>query len=295
MTAATGLVVTPFPVGVGADVSGVNLARPTDAEAKAIEQAWHRHLVLRFRGQTLTDPELMAFSRLFGPLDRVPIRAAGVVDIHDTRTGVAPEAQEWVNIISNVKIDGIPIGGLANLEAHWHSDMSYNDIPPMASVLYSLEVPPEGGNTSFADMYQAYDALDEATKRRIEGMICIHDSSRNSVGELRMGFKEVTDPSQTPGARHPVVRTHPATGRKCLFLGRRLGAYLVGLSVPDSEALLDVLWEAATRPAFRWTQVWQVGDVVMWDNRCTLHQRDDFDDRYRRVMHRTQIVGDRPY
>jgi taurine dioxygenase len=295
MSDTTQLEVRPLGSTIGADVSGVDLAALDDADFAAIELAWHDHLVLRFRGQTLTDQQLMAFSRRFGQLDRVPIRAADVLANDDPRLSIAADAREFVNIISNVKVDGHAIGGLGNYEAHWHTDMSYNDAPPMASVLYGIEVPPEGGNTSFANMYAAYDTLDDATKQRIAGLVCIHDASRNSVGELRRGFAEVADATQTVGARHPIVRTHPATGRKCLFLGRRRAAYVVGQSLAESEALLDRLWAHATRPALCWTQEWRVGDVVIWDNRCVLHRRDDFDDRYRRVMHRTQICGDRPF
>lgn len=289
------LEVQPLGPMIGAEVAGVNLATLDDAGFAAIERAWHAHLVLRLRGQCLTDRELMAFSRRFGQLDRVPIRAADVLANDDPRVSVAPEARDYVNIISNVKVDGKPIGGLGNYEALWHTDMSYNDVPPMASVLYGIEVPPEGGNTSFANMYAAYDTLDDATKRRIAGLVCVHDASRNSVGELRRGFAEVADATQTVGARHPIVRTHPVTRRKCLFLGRRRAAYVVGLPLAESEALLDQLWAHATQPALCWTQVWREGDVVVWDNRCVLHRRDDFDDRYRRVMHRTQICGDRPF
>ncbi len=295
MSTTNRLTIHPLGPTLGADVAGVDLASLDADSFAAIERAWHEHLVLRFRGQHLTDAELMAFSRRFGELDRVPIRAAGVLANDDPRVAVAPEAREYVNIISNVKVDGEPIGGLGNYEALWHSDMSYNDIPPMASVLYGIEVPPEGGNTSFANMYAAYEALDDATKQRIAGLMCIHDASRNSVGELRRGFAEISDPSRTVGARHPIVRTHPVTRRKCLFLGRRRSAYVVGLQVAESEALLDHLWAHATQPAFCWTQVWHEGDVVIWDNRCVLHRRDDFDDKYRRVMHRTQICGDRPF
>ena len=295
MSDTTQLEVRPLGPTLGADVTGVDLAALDDAEFAAIERVWHDHLVLRFRGQTLTDQALMAFSRRFGELDRVPIRAADVLANDDPRLSIAADAREYVNIISNVKVDGQAIGGLGNYEAHWHTDMSYNDIPPMASVLYGLEVPPEGGNTSFADMYAAYDTLDDATKQRIAELVCIHDASRNSVGELRRGFAEVADATQTVGARHPIVRTHPVTRRKCLFLGRRRAAFIVGLKLAESEALLDRLWADATQPALCWTQVWRVGDVVIWDNRCVLHRRDDFDDRYRRVMHRTQICGDRPF
>jgi len=295
MSDTLSLAIRPLNAALGADVEGVDLAALDDATFAAIERAWLDHLVLRFRGQQLTDAQLMDFSRRFGELDRVPIRAAGVLSEDDPRVGVAPEAREYVNIISNVRVGGQPIGGLANYEALWHSDMSYNDIPPMASVLYGLEVPPAGGDTGFANMYAAYDSLDAATRQRIEGLICIHDASRNSAGELRLGFSEISDPSQAVGARHPLVRTHPVTQRKCLFLGRRRNAYLVGLPLAESEALLDALWRHATQPQFCWVQQWRVGDVVIWDNRCTLHRRDEFDDNYRRVMHRTQICGDRPF
>ena len=294
MSTTTALEIRPLTPTIGADVIGVDLTALDTETFAAIERAWHQHMVLRIRGQHLSDTELMDFSRRFGELDRVPIRAAGVLANDDPRVMVAPEAQDYVNIISNVKVAGEPIGGLGNYEAHWHSDMSYNDIPPMASVLYGIEVPPVGGNTSFADMYAAYDALDAATKQHLTGLICIHDASRNSAGELRRGFAEVDDPSQTVGARPPIVRMHPVTQRKCLFLGRRRSAYVIGLPVGESEALLDRLWSHATQPEFCWTQVWREGDVVVWDNRCVLHRRDDFEDSYRRVMHRTQIVGDRP-
>lgn len=295
MSKNTPLEIRPLGASLGADVEGVDLAALNDAAFAAIQRAWLEHLVLRFRGQRLTDTELMAFSRRFGPLDRVPIRAAGVLANDDPRVSVAAEARDYVNIISNVKVSGQPIGGLGNYEAQWHTDMSYNDMPPMASALYGIEVPPEGGDTSFADMYAAYAALDAPTQQRLAGLACIHDASRNSVGELRRGFAEVADPSQTVGARHPIVRTHPVTQRKCLFLGRRRSAYVVGLALAESEALLDRLWAHATQPAFCWTQQWRAGDVVIWDNRCVLHRRDEFDDRYRRVMHRTQICGDRPF
>lgn len=287
--------VRPLGAVIGADIEGVDLAALDDATFRVINDAWLDHLVLRFRGQNLTDVDLMNFSRRFGELDRVPIRAAGQVMTDDPRLSIAPEAREFVTVISNVKIGGKAIGGLGNYESHWHTDMSYNDLPPIASVLYGIEVPPAGGNTSFANMYAAYEQLDPSTQQRIGGMQCIHDASRNSVGELRRGFDEVTDPRQTKGAVHPLVRTHPVTGRKCLFLGRRRNAYIVGLEVDDSEALLERLWNHAGRPEFCWTQVWHKGDVVVWDNRCALHRRDPFDDNHQRVMHRTQICGDRPY
>ncbi len=173
--------------------------------------------------------------------------------------------------------------------------MSYNPVPPMASALYALEVPPSGGDTGFCNMYAALNTLPLTLRERIDGLSCVHDSSLNSVGQLRVGFEDVTDPRRTPGAVHPLVRTHPVTGRACLFLGRRRNAYVQGLELAESEALLDALWAHVTRPEHCWTQQWHVGDLVLWDNRCALHRRDEFDGSARRVMHRTQISGDRPF
>jgi taurine dioxygenase len=144
-------------------------------------------------------------------------------------------------------------------------------------------------------MYAAFETLASDLKRAIIGKSCKHDSSRNSVGDLRKGFKDVTDPREAPGAVHPIVRTHPATRRNALFLGRRRNAYIMGLPLAESEELLNQLWAHASNPAFAWYQTWEVGDLVMWDNRCTMHRRDAFDPNTRRLMHRTQIKGDKPF
>ncbi len=283
------LEVIPSGRALAADIAGVDLAGPlTSAEFGAIHRAWMTHLVLRFRGQSLTDAGLMNFSRNFGALDGNPRHAKVEGRSDDAAAG-------FVNIISNVVENGKAIGGLGNYESKWHTDMSYNPVPPMASALYALEVPPSGGDTGFCSMYAALETLPASLRNRIEGLSCVHDSSLNSVGQLRVGFEDVTDPRKTPGAVHPLVRTHPVTGRACLFLGRRRNAYVQGLELADSEALLDTLWEHATRPEHCWTQQWKVGDLVLWDNRCALHRRDEFDGTARRVMHRTQISGDRPF
>jgi len=281
--------VHPTGAALGADISGVDLSHPlTSADYGAVRAAWMDHLVLRFRDQHLTDDRLMAFSRNFGALDRNPLPAKG-----EAHRGEI--SSEFINVISNVIVDGRAIGGLGNYEAHWHTDMSYVDIPPMASALYALEVPPSGGDTGFCNMYVALAALPASLRERIEGLSCIHDSSLSSAGKQRVGFDDVTDPRKTPGAVHSLIRTHPVTLRPCLFLGRRRNAFIPGLELADSEALLDALWASATRPDHQWTQHWRVGDLVMWDNRCVLHRRDSFDGATRRVMHRTQISGDRPF
>jgi taurine dioxygenase len=169
--------------------------------------------------------------------------------------------------------------------------MSYLDVPPMASMLYALEIPPVGGNTSFCSMYAIYDALPVALKQRIADLKIKHDGTYNSGGYLRQGVTPTDDPRSSPGAVHPLVCTHPDTGRQMLYLGRRRNAYLLGLELAESEALLDQLWQYVEQPEFSWEHVWQVGDLVMWDNRCTMHRRDPFDDSARRIMHRTQIKG----
>ena len=282
--------IQPSGGALAADVHGVDLSKPIgDAAFAQILDAWSEHLVLRFSGQKLDDPTLMKFSARFGDLDRVPIAAA---DIDRAYSGVVPEAADWVAVIANVRKNGKAIGGLGSYELVWHTDMSYNPLPPRASLLYALEVPPDGGNTGFLNMYEAYETLPAELQRAVEGKNCIHDSSRNSAGELRNGFQRTLDVRQTPGAVHPLVRLHPVTKRKALFLGRRPGAYIHGLAVEESEKLLDAVWAHATQERFAWYQKWRAGDLVLWDNRCVMHRRDAFDEGLRRLMHRTQIVGE---
>jgi taurine dioxygenase len=159
-------------------------------------------------------------------------------------------------------------------------------------MLYSLEIPPAGGNTSFCTMYGVYEALPEALKDRIAGLKIKHDGTYNSGGYVRQGVTPTDDPRTSPGAVHPLVCTHPNTGRRMLYLGRRRNAYLAGLELAESEALLDELWGFVDRPEFAWEHVWRVGDLVLWDNRCTMHRRDSFDPHSRRIMHRTQVKGE---
>jgi taurine dioxygenase len=290
--------VRPTGATLGADIEGIDLAQPLSAEiVGAIKQAWSDHLVLRFRGQRLDDEQLMQFSAYFGELDWAPVIAASRVKIRgeDRYVDSAEEGRQYISVISNVIENGKAIGALGAYEAIWHTDMSYNPEPPCGSALYALEVPPSGGDTGFANMYSAYETLPEELRRRVEGRLCRHDASRNSAGELRRGFTEVRDPRQAPGADHPIIRTHPVTGRKTIFLGRRRNAYIQGLALEESEQLLDALWAHATRSELTWYQQWRVGDLVLWDNRCLMHRRDEFDPNSRRLMHRSQIKGDRPF
>jgi alpha-ketoglutarate-dependent taurine dioxygenase len=281
--AAEAFEVIPTGAALGATVNGVDLRELSEATFARIMDAWHEHSVLLFRGQTLTDQDLIAFSRRLGDLDWAPVQETG-------RRFV--EGLPEIYIVSNVKVNGEPIGSLGDGEAVWHTDMSYLELPPKASMLYALEIPPAGGNTSFCTMYGIYEALPEHLKNRIAGLKIKHDGTYNSGGYVRQGVTPTDDPRQSPGAVHPLVCTHPANGRRMLYLGRRRNAYLVGLELAESEALLNELWSVVDRSEFSWEHVWRVGDLVLWDNRCTMHRRDAFDPNSRRIMHRTQVKGD---
>ncbi len=270
---------------LGAEIAGIELSKPlARAEVDAIAAAWRERLVVVFRGQELSDPQLMAFSRNFGELD-----PPGPNPYGEPFNKAHPE----INVISNVVENGKPIGSLGDGEAVWHADMTYVEVPPKAAVLHALEVPPAeaGGNTYFANMFAAYASLPDPLKQAAAGKVAVHDASRNSAGGLRKGYTPVTDVRETVGAHHPLVRTDPTSGRKALFLGRRPNAYVLGLALAESEALLDALWAHATQPRFAVCHRWQLGDVLMWNNLAVLHRRDPFDPSTRRVMHRSQIRG----
>jgi taurine dioxygenase len=275
----------PDAPGLGAEVTGVDLRAIESADFTIIHRAWIDHQVLLFRGQNLTDHDLIAFSLRFGDLDHAPIQENG----QRIANGM-PE----IYVVSNVIENGEAIGSLGYGEAVWHTDMSYLPAPPKASMLYALEIPPAGGDTSFVDMYAAFEALPESLRQRAMGLRVKHDGTYNSGGYVRQGVTPTDDPRQAPGMMHPLVCTHPESGRRMLYLGRRKMAWLEGFSLADSEALLDEIWTHATRKSFVWTHQWRVGDLVLWDNRCTMHRRDPFDAASRRIMHRTQIKGSAP-
>jgi taurine dioxygenase len=274
---------------IGTEVRGVDIAQGVaDADFAAMREAWLNRSLLLFRGQTLTPDQLVDFSRRFGELEQPPASERA------TRTGAGMSGRPEVWLISNVKEKGVAIGSLGDGEAEWHTDMSYIDEPPTASILYSREIPASGGNTSFASMYAALAEMPAGLKERIAGRIAKHDSSYTSAGMLRQGMAEVTDVRQAPGAVHPIARTVPETGRQALYLGRRTNGYVMDLPVDESEALLDELWAWCTGRAFVYEHVWQVGDLLVWDNRSAIHRRDAFDPASRRIMLRTQVKGERP-
>ena len=281
----TSITVLPRGAALGAEIGGVDLRRIDAADFAALRHAFITHSVLLIRDQPLADDDLIAFSRRLGVLDWAPVQENG-------RRFVPGKPEIYV--VSNVVENGVAIGSLGAGEAAWHTDMSYIETPPMASLLYAIEVPASGGDTSFCGMYAAYDALPAALKARIAGLSIKHDGTYNSGGYVRAGLAASDDPQTSPGAVHPLVCVHPDSRRRHLYLGRRRNAYIAGLELAQSEGLLDELWAYATRPENVWTHSWRAGDVVLWDNRSTMHRRDPFDPAARRIMHRTQIKSPAP-
>jgi len=272
--------VVPTGAALGAEVKGVDLREIDDRAFEAVHRAWLDYQVLLFRDQRLSDADLIAFSRRFGELDHAPVQENG-------RRSV--EGHPEIYVVSNVIEDGVAIGSLGAGEAVWHTDMSYLPDPPKASMLYALEVPDTGGDTWFCSMSSAFDALPDELRDRLSGLRVKHDGTYNSGGYVRAGLMPSDDPRTSPGALHSIVHAHPETGRRGLYLGRRRNSYVEGLTLEDSDALLNRVWSLATDDAFVWRHRWRVGDLVMWDNRNTMHRREPFDSSSRRVMHRTQI------
>lgn len=276
--------ITPIQPTFIAEIEDVDVRNITSQDFTQIYQAWLDFGVLRLRNQPLDEDELQAFSARFGPLGEIPM-------------GRLPEAARkkiknlYVTQLSNIIVDGKPIGGLGNAEATWHSDMTYIDIPPPASVLLGVEIPAQGGDTYFADQNAAYDALPDALQRQVQKLTIKHNAAHTSVGSLRAGFEPFGDPRDAPGAVHPIVMTHEETGKHALYLGRREWAYIPEFALEDSEALLDELWSYAALDENVWRQQWQADDLIIWDNRRVLHRRDGFDQHARRLMKRCQVLS----
>lgn len=288
--------VIPTGRAVGAEIRGVDFSRPVPESTRTLlRKAWADHMVLLIRNQTMNDEQLVAAGEIFGETQASGTRAlyekAGVQG-----DGIRFSKHPKVGIISNIDADGKPVldnGTLGSYEVVWHSDNSHSQHPPAGSMLYSLEVPVNGGgDTSFNNQYLAWEELPHDLKRAIEGRMIRHDNSRNSAGGLRPTAKIPVTPEDVQGPLHPIARVHPITGRTALYLGRRgrwPSSYIVGLPNDESEALLDRLWAHATQEKYAWTHVWRPGDVLLWDNRCCMHYRSEVDQKQRRIMHRIVV------
>ena len=279
------LSISPVQGRFVAEIAGVDLSRPVDdAQFARIHDAFLGHSILVFRGQDLSNEQHIAFSCRFGELE-----------IHTAKHWLLPEYPE-ILVLSNRGEEGTrPI---VNGGAYWHSDITYKAKPPLGSLLYALEVPPEGGDTLYADMYAAYESLDDETKARLEGLEAIHryGDRYQMMAEVDRDRPPLTPEqlAEVPDVIHPVVRTHPETGRKALFVNEGFTIGIVGLPEVEGKALLEKLFEHSVHPERVYRHRWRAGDLVMWDNRCTMHRATEYDLRHVRAMHRTTIQGDRP-
>jgi taurine dioxygenase len=269
---------------LGAEVRGVDLSRrqPPDIVA-ALKRAWLDHLILLFRGQELTQDQLVDATACFGAVGQLArpeeYRTPGQKRLHQT-----------VMLISNVREDGVPIGALPDGEMMFHHDMLHAEVPHDGTLLYAREIPSHGGNTLFANLYAAYEALPGEVRAPLEGRRAFHHYNYGS--QIR------GDEKGTPAfaeSRHPVFRTHPGTGRKAIYVNRLMTEYVEGLAREESDRLLARVFDTTEDPRFVYEHVWRVGDVMLWDNRCTMHARTDFPPE-RRLFWRTTVAGTgKPY
>ena len=291
--------VVPTGAALGAEIRGVDLSQPVPEATKEImRRAWADHLVLLWRGQNLPDLSFLEAAGIFG-VTREPAarkyQVAGGYKIGGKRVPLHPH----VSLISNLNEEGEPVmhnGDLGSAEVVWHSDNSYTEVPPAGSMLYSVVIPTNGGgDTFFNNQYLAYEELPDDLKHAIAGRSQRHDASRNSAGVLRPTVKLPATPEEVPGPVHPLVRVHPVTGKRALYLGRRRdwpSNYILGMPNDESEKLLDRLWAHATQPKYAWEHKWRVGDLVLWDNRCAMHYRTEVDVKQVRVLYRTVVNGE---
>lgn len=277
--------VRPIAGALGAEVLGVDLSQPLDdATFAEIEHAFHDRLVLFFHDQQLTPEQHLAFSRRFGPLSRSPY---------------VKHMAEYPDIIAVLKeADERNISTFGNA---WHSDFSFLEEPPMGSVLYAREVPAHGGDTLFANMYSAYEALSEGMRRMLDGINAMHSGRPYGMGGVPADLEvsrsieiERNRPEADREVAHPVVRVHPVTGRRALFVNSIYTTRFEGMTEAESRPLLQFLYDHAVRPEFTCRLRWRANDLAVWDNRCTMHYAVNDYDGSRRLMHRTTIKGERP-
>jgi len=263
---------------LGAEILGVDLSQPmSEALFESVRDCWHDNIIVLFRDQHLSEADQVRFAERFGPLALS----------HTRRYTTANPA---VMLISNIRENGKQIGALPDGEMQFHSDQCYQEKPAMASMLYAIEVPSAGGNTLFANAYKAYETLPDDIKRRLDGRKAMHAYDYDAASVKRgTRIKE-----GVPHFAHPIFRTHPATGKKALYVNRLMTIAIEGLPEAESDELLDILFAHQENPAFVYEHIWRVNDLLMWDNRCALHARTDFSERERRLMRRVTVLGERP-
>ena len=265
---------------LGAEIRGIDLSKPIDeATRRFIQQAWLDNLVVVFRDQTWTLRAQVAFGSIFGEL--APTRKSN---------RVRETEHEAIMYISNRKENGQYIDQLPDGEMQFHIDQCYVDVPPKATILYSMNIPSSGGDTLFSNNYRAYEFLPETVKARIAGRKALNVYDYANAATVRSDKIR----ADAPQFAHPIVRTHPESGRKALFVNRLMSVEIVGMEKAESDDLLETLFAAIERPEHVWAHSWRVGDVLMWDNRCTSHARQDFPAQELRLMRRLTVKGDVP-
>jgi taurine dioxygenase len=277
--------VVPLSIHIGAEIRGIDLHTALDADTiKQIHQAWLDHSVLLFRNQSFSQEDLLRVTGYFGELAPLT-RPAKFFPKGYAR--LLPN----IMMISNIRENGETIGALPDGEMQFHHDQIHSEVPHNGTLLYSLEVPSYGGDTLFASGYAAYDTLDPATKSQLAGRRAFHHYNYGST--VRGDSRGVEAFSQ---AAHPVLRTHDETGRKAIYVNRLMTMRIENLPEAESDALLQALFDHSEKPEFIYRHVWRVGDLIVWDNRCSMHARDDFPSDQRRLMLRTTVKGtQKPY
>jgi taurine dioxygenase len=279
------ITVTPLSPACGAEISGVDLTKPLSApEVRAIKDAWSKHLVLVFRGQKVSQDDQLRFASYFGELGN----RKKAPDALKTRTEGVQQDHEKVLLVSNIKVDGVPIGAFGEGEFWFHIDSGYSPKPYKYTFLYALELPSSGGNTMFSNMYKAYDAVPPVLKAKLKGKKALHIHEYNRAKQA----SHSGDISGIPHYFHPVFITHPDTGHKTLFVDRLMTARIEGVDDAESAAMLDQLYEIGERREFIFEHIWKLGDFLMWDNRCTIHARTDFPKDERRLLRRCTVEGE---
>ena len=283
-----GIIVRRLSAACGAAVTGVDFTRALDADSvQKIHHALAENCVLVFRGADITPAQHILFSRHFGPLEAHVVADFGL------------PGQPEIFVVSNVKVDG-KLKGAVYAGQYWHSDLSYMPKPSLGSLLLCHEMPDVGGDTMWANLYLAYDTLSDTFKNILGELRAVHDYS-HAYDTYFAHLKErppltAEQRAKTPPVEHPMVRTHPVTGRKALYVNPGFTTGIVGMPREESRPLLDFLFRHSTRPEFIYRHQWHVHDLVFWDNRCAMHYAlADYDFSVRRHMHRTTIAGDAPY
>lgn len=274
--------IKPLSSALGAEILKVDLTNELDDEAiEHIRQVWYDYSILLFRGQQLSVVDQLRFAEGFGVLAK----------LHDKPGNAGVTEHPSVMLISNVRKDGQLIGALPDGKMYFHSDQCYLEEPCAATMLYAIEIPARGGNTLYSNTYKAYDTLPTDMKRRIEG--------RSAMNVYDYGNNPTARPSGEMGDVashvHPIVRTHSVTGRKALYVNRLMSVYILDMLRDESDEILNFLFDYQEQPQFVYEHVWAPGDLILWDNRCTLHARTDFNPDERRMLRRIVILGEKPF